>query len=435
MSNYEAAEGVEARRHAPRLVGNTSEDHRNAATRNVLLREVRLGAPISRIELSKRTGISKPAVTRGVAALIEDGLLVETALGDAGSSGGRRPRMLELVPSAAAGLGCMIKVGRLVGGIGGFDGRVERRQAAEFDPLGDPREAIDKLVEVLGELTRDNPPDRPVLAVGMSVPGLVDEIGRVITIPHMPGWRGLRLASLLEKELGLPVFLDNESHVQAIAEAWFGDALTSRNFVCLEAGAGISAGIVINGQLWRGTHSLAGEIGHASVTGDSARCHCGSRGCWEMAASTTRLLNNVRAASIAGSDEMPYLDSDLTMERLVAAADAGDGAALREIGAHADALAAGICNLIVAYDPERIILHGESILLGERLVEMLRARVADRFRQWLDYDAPISLTQLGTQGALTGAVGLALHAAWGFGDPTAEAGGAVLPRPDSRAAE
>lgn len=426
---------METRRHAPRLVGNTSEDHRNAATRNVLLREVRLGAPISRIELSKRTGISKPAVTRGVAALIEEGLLVETALGDAGSTGGRRPRMLELVPTAAAGLGCMIKVGRLVGGIGGFDGRVERRQAAEFDPLANPGEAIAKLVEVLGELTRDNPPERPILSLGVSVPGLVDEIGRVITIPHMPGWRGLRLATLLEDELGLPVFLDNESHVQAIAEAWFGGALAARNFVCLEAGVGISAGIVINGELWRGTHSLAGEIGHASMTGDGARCHCGNRGCWEMAASTTRLLNNVRAASIAGSDEMPYLDSDLTMERLVAAADAGDEAALREIGAHADALAAGICNLIVAYDPERIILHGESILLGERLVAMLRERVADRFRQWLDYDAPIVLTQLGTQGALTGAVGLALHAAWGFGDPTAEAGGTVLPRPDSRAAE
>ena len=424
---------METRRRAPRLVGNRTGE--NAATRNVLLREVRLGAPISRIELSKRTRISKPAVTRGVTALIQDGLLVETALGDAGSTGGRRPRMLELVPSVAAGLGCMIKVGRLVAGIGGFDGRIERRQAVDFDPLGEPREAIAKLVELLGELRRDNPLERPVLAAGVSVPGLVDEIGRVITIPHMPAWRGLRLATLLEDELGLPVYLDNESHVQAIAEAWFGDALSSRNFVCLEAGAGISAGIVINGELWRGTHSLAGELGHASMTGDGARCHCGNRGCWEMAASTTRLLNNVRAASIARSDEMPYLDADLTMERLVTAADAGDELVLREIAAHADALAAGISNLIVAYDPEQIIVHGESILLGERLANMLRERVADRFRLWLDYDAPIRLTRLGTEGALTGAVGLALHAAWGFGDPTAEAGGSVLPQPDPRAAE
>ena len=116
------------------------------------------------------------------------------------------------------------------------------------------------------------------------------------------------------------------------------------------------------------------------------------------------------------------------------AADAGDEVALREIGVHADALAAGICNLILAYDPERIILHGESVMLGERLEGMLRSRVAERFRLWLDYDAPISLTRLGTEGALTGAMSLALHGAWGFGDPTAEAGGTVVPRQEPQTA-
>src|SRR5262245_27801112 len=223
-------------RRAPTLVGNrTTDDVKNAAARNVLLREVRLGAPISRIDLSKRTGISKPAVTRGIAALIDEGLVMETALGEAGSAGGRRPRMLELEPRAAAGLGCMIKVGRLVGGLSGFDGRIEHRRAIEFDPLGDPRHAIDLLVQMLAELTALNPPERPVIALGVSVPGLTDEAGRVITAPHMPSWRGVPLAQLLEERLGLPVYLDNESRVQAIAEAWFGDAQAARNFVCLEA--------------------------------------------------------------------------------------------------------------------------------------------------------------------------------------------------------
>ena len=75
--------------------------------------------------------------------------------------------------------------------------------------------------------------------------------------------------------------------------------------------------------------------------------------------------------------------------------------------------------------PERIILHGESVLLGDRLIEMLRRRVADRFSLWFDYDAPIMLTELGIDGALVGAVSLALHGAWGFGDPTAHLGGAL----------
>src|SRR4029079_13753816 len=102
-----------------------------------------------------------------------------------GSAGGRRPRMLELDPSAAAGLGCMIKVGRLVGGLSGFDGRIEHRKAVEFDPLGDPHHAIELLTQMLGELITHTPPERPVIALGVSVPGLTDEAGRVITAPHM----------------------------------------------------------------------------------------------------------------------------------------------------------------------------------------------------------------------------------------------------------
>jgi predicted NBD/HSP70 family sugar kinase len=416
-------------RRAPTLVGNRpSGGGPSANNRDILLRELRLGAPISRIDLSKRTGISKPAVTRGVAALIDEGLVVEARLGDAGSHGGRRPRMLELVPTAAAGLGCMVKAGRLVACIGGFNGEVEHRETVDFDPLSDPEAVVAKLRGLLVSLLERNPPSRPVVALGLSVPGLVDEVGRVFAMPHMPGWRGLELATVLEREMGMPVYLDNESRVQAIAEAWFGQAQGVRSFVCLETGVGISAGIVVNGELWRGAHSLAGEIGHFSMGGGGARCYCDSRGCWEMSASTTQLLSNVTTSSIARSDQMLYQDTDLTMERLVAAADAGDQVALREIEAHAEVLAEGICNLIVAYDPERIILHGDSIILGERLVEMLRARVAERFRLWLDYRAPIELTRLGTEGALAGAVSLALHGAWGFGDPTAELGGPVIPR-------
>lgn len=396
------------------------------SNRAVLLREIRLHAPVSRVELSKRTGISKPAITRSVAGLLDEGLVVEARLGSAGSHGGRRPTLLELNPLAAAGIACMVKVGELVGAISGFDGEVEHREVVTFDPLADPQEVVDRMVELLTSLIDRNTAGRAVLGCGVSVPGLVDEIGRIMAAPHMPGWRDLELAPRLESRLGLPVYLDNESRVQAVAEAWYGHGRGVQNFVCLEAGVGLSAGVVINGQLWRGSHSLAGEVGHTSMSENGERCFCDNRGCWEMSASTTRMLNSVKTSSIARNDQALYGDADLTIEDLVSAADQGDEVALREIRLHADALATGICNLILAYDPERIVIHGESILLGDRLLEMLRERVADRFRIWLDYEAPIKLTELGTEAGLTGALSLALHGAWGFWDPTAGMG-AKLP--------
>jgi predicted NBD/HSP70 family sugar kinase len=390
--------------------------------RNVLLRELRLRAPVSRVELSKSTGISKPAVTRGVSGLMEEGLVVEAELGRAGSTGGRRPRLLELNPAAAAGLGCVIKVGQLVGCVAGFDGGIEHTERVSFDPLAHPETVVDQVAELIESLHARNTPGRPVVGVGASVPGLVDDVGKVLTTPHMPGWRDFPLAEVLVERLGLPTYLDNESRVQAIAEGWFGLGRGVDNFVCLEAGVGISAGIVINGELWRGVHSLAGEIGHSSTSGNGDRCYCDNRGCWEMMASTSHLLNSVKTSSIARSDEALYQDAELTIESVISAADGGDEVALREIGQHADALASGICNLVLAYDPERIILHGESILLGERLVQMVRERVADRFRLWLDYEAPIMISELGTDAGLAGTAGLALHGAWGLRDPTARMG-------------
>ena len=391
-------------------------------SRAVLLREIRLRAPVSRIELSKQTGISKPAVTRGIAALIDEGLVFEGERGNASSQGGRRPTLLELDPSAAAGIGCMIKVGELVAAISGFDGEIEHREAAPFDALSDPEAVLDHLTELLRSMIARNVGERPVVGCGVSVPGLVDEVGRVLATPHMPGWRDLELAPALEQRLEIPVYLDNESRVQAVAEAWYGHGRGIDNFVCLEAGVGLSAGVVINGELWRGTHSLAGEIGHTSISEGGERCYCDDRGCWEMSASITHVVNSVRTSSIARSDRALYQDADLTMDSVVAAARGGDPVAAREIEAHADVLARGLCNLILAYDPERVILHGESILLGDELIEMLRDRVADRFRIWLDYDAPIMLTDLGTEAALKGALSLALHGAWGFWDPTAGRG-------------
>ena len=108
------------------------------------------------------------------------------------------------------------------------------------------------MVELLQSLVASNQSGRPVLGLGVSVPGLVDEEGRILTAPRMPGWRHIGLSQLLEERMGMPVFLDSESRVQAIAEGWFGQGRGVDNFVCLEAGVGLSADIVITAA-WRGT--------------------------------------------------------------------------------------------------------------------------------------------------------------------------------------
>jgi len=383
--------------------------------RHALLRELRVGAPLSRVALADRTGISKPAVTRGIADLLEDGLVIETGLGESGTAGGKRPTLLNLNPAVAAGLACMIDDGHITAALAGFDGAFEHRAETDFDPEARPDSVIAQVVELLREVLVHNDPERPVLGIGVGIPGIVDETGRVIVIPRLPGWKGVALATRLEAAFGVPVQVDAESRVQTLAESWLGQGRDVDTFVCLETGRGVAAGIVVNRRLWRGVNSLAGEVGHSSVYSDGARCYCDSHACWEVHASTTRLLDDVSTSSIAHNDERLH-EGELTVEDLAKVLEADDPTAVRELDIHADTLARGICNLIVSFDPERIIVHGASTIFGERLRLMLNERVRTRFALWMDYDPPIVFSELGRDVGLAGAVSLALRGAWGLED-------------------
>ncbi|MEO8091428.1 MAG: ROK family transcriptional regulator [bacterium] len=383
-----------------------------------MLRELRLGAPISRVGLAERTGISKPAVTRGITDLIEEGLVIETGRGESTSAGGKRPTLLELNGRAAAGLGCVVEVGKVRATLAGFNGEFEATHETDFDPQAGPEIAMAALKGVLHGVVDRNAAGRLILGLGVSVPGPVDEEGRVVVMPHLQGWKGVPVADILHDQLGIPVQVDNESRVQALAEGWFGLGRGVENFVCLETGVGVSAGVVMNGRLCRGLNSLAGEVGHWSTYGDGRRCYCDSRACWEINASTTQFLADLETASIAHNDVKLHAGK-LSVRDVAHAVEVGDATARAELEAHADALARGICNLVLAYDPERIILHGDANAFGERLVRMLKRRVRDRFALWLEYDPPIMLSELGDDVGLAGAVSLALRSAWGLEEPSA----------------
>lgn len=400
----------------PRRANHSGSPNRlGQLNRHALLRELRVGAPLSRAHLAERTGISKPAVTRGISDLIEAGLVMETGRGRSTTAGGPRPTLLHLNPEAAAALGCTIEVGRVVTVLAGFDGNFETRREREFDPEAQPKEVVAMATGLLRETLTENPPERPLLGLGVGLPGIVDERGQVVVIPHMPGWRGVSLADDLEAEFGVPVRVDNESRVQTLAEGWLGQGRDVETFVCLDTGIGLGAGIVVHRRLLRGRQSLAGEVGHWSMYSDGDRCYCDSHSCWEVRGSTERFLADLRTSSIAHNDEKLH-EGEVKLVDVVRAADLDDPTALRELAVHADALARGISNLVIAFDPERIIIHGDSTMFGDRLLTMLKERVRERFSLWLDYDPPIVFSELGADVGLAGAVGLALQRAWGLAD-------------------
>lgn len=384
------------------------------ATRAALLRELRINSPIARVQLARRTGLSKPAVTRAVAALVRDGLVTETGVGDTAQTVGKPPTLLALNPLAAAGLGCMVSPDRVVACLAGFNGEIEHRCELAVHPQGTPADAVNALVTVLAEAAAANPSGRAILGIGVGVPGMVDEAGRVI-MTRITGWAGYPLAEPLAERFGLPVLVDNESRVHALAEGWFGSARGVRDYVCLTTGTGLGAGIVINGRLCRGVRSLAGEIGHTSVYGDGIRCRCGNEGCWESHATSTELLRNIQMSRMTeGSMALPGDHPPLDMRWVKEQLQAGEPLVTREVQAHASILARGIANIILAYDPELIILHGESAQLGQPLADQVKSHVRQRFARILDFEPPISLSKLGPDVGLIGAISLVFRRSWGL---------------------
>src|SRR5207302_11425856 len=209
-----------------------------------------------------------------------------------------------------------------------------------------------------------------VLGVGMGVPGPVDRAhGTAGSATILPGWVGLRIASEMERRLGIPVEIENDANLGALAELTWGAGRDCSNFAYVKAATGIGAGLVIDGRLLRGASGTAGEIGHTTLDEEGALCYCGNRGCLETVASGPSIIRLVANGS-DGAD-----DSVLTLERVIELVVDGDVRARRAVadaGREIGVAVAGLCNLI---NPERVIVGGLMSRAGEVLLRPLRESI------------------------------------------------------------
>ncbi len=201
-----------------------------------------------------------------------------------------------------------------------------------------------------------------VLAAGLAVPAPLDSrTGQISTPGLLRGWDGVALASTLSRRMGVAVFADNEGHLGALAESRFGAARDARGAAYLRLGHTISAGLIIDGRVFRGVSGKAGQIGHLTIDENGPLCRCGSRGCLDTLAGGPALVDLFR--------------DDPGMQRVhdvLVHADRGDAAARRVIadaGRHIGVAAASLSNL---FDPDVVVIGGELAEAGELLLGPLR---------------------------------------------------------------
>jgi len=252
---------------------------------------------------------------------------------------------------------------------------------------GDPERDLAVLVDEVRSIARQTDTRlAEIAALGVSSPGPLDSsTGIVIDAPNLPGWRNFPLRSRLEAELGLPVRVENDANAAALAEWRHGAGQGARSLVFLTMSTGVGAGLIFDGRLYRGAHFEAGEIGHVPVVLDGRACSCGLRGCLEAyvggAALADRMREDVEQGRAAAILELAGGNPERISARVWAeAVRARDPYALELREDFLDHLAQGLAILIIALDPERIVLgtiirENPDLFLGE-----IRARTRARIR-------------------------------------------------------
>lgn len=325
--------------------------------RRIVLNLVRRHQPISRAAVARRSGMQRSTVSAITEQLIAERWVREGAFGHLPR--GRKPTFLHLNSERAGIIGVDIQPGITTLAVSSMDGHV---LAQEQIPTGsDPADFIARLGRRVIDLMHAYPKNS-YEGIGISLPGRVESSShRLIFAPNL-GWNDVDLQTPLEEATGLSVEMENAANACALAELWsgrYGEGIS--NLVTVTVSDGIGVGMIVNGQLFRGSRGAAGEFGHVSLTGDGPQCRCGNYGCWEVLASNAAAVryyaesSSVRKGEVGSkSDTARVSFGDIL--RLV---EQGDEKARRAVDQMAHHLGAGIAMLVTGLAPDILLVAGE----------------------------------------------------------------------------
>ncbi len=245
-------------------------------------------------------------------------------------------------------------------------------------------------------------------AVGVGIPGQQNPHSGLVAFCNNLGWVDVPLMARLRDGLGLPVFVDNDANVAALAESVFGASRGVPSSILVTLGTGVGGGIVENRRVRTGAHGVGGEIGHMVVVVDGEKCNCGHRGCWEKYASATAIIRMGRALMEEKPDcalarQLGGDAAQLNAKAVLDLAKAGDADCMGIFETYVKYLCVGLANLINIYDPDMIVLGGGVAYAGDFLLDAVRAALGDYVYCPALSWARVELARMGNDAGIIGA--------------------------------
>jgi len=407
------------------------------AYKRSILRNLYFAGVLSCAELSDQIGKSLPLTTKIVNDLVEEGSVIEKGL--APSTGGRRPLQYSLKPDAAYIVS--VAMDQFVTRIAILD--MHNRYLTEIEkfelPLSKNPGALTELAEKIEQviLRSDIPRDR-IIGIGIGMPGFVDSIKGVnysfLAVPHVSlaesvsngsrkrsdGHRTataspskVSISKYISSRLELPVFINNDSSLIALAELKFGTARNRKSAMVINIGWGIGLGLILNAELFRGENGFAGEFSHIPLFSNNKLCRCGKTGCLETESSlqviVERAVEGLKNGRLSMLKDLATKSFDEASREVIMAAEKGDKFAVELLSEAGYNIGRGVAILIHLLNPELVVLSGRGSLAGKIWQAPIQQALNEHCIPILAAGTGIEISALGYEAELIGAAALVME--------------------------
>jgi len=375
-----------------------------------LVRELYFSPALSCAELCLKTGKSFPLITKLLNELVAEGTVVET--GFAPSTGGRRP----LTYALNMGVLYLVSVAmdQFVTRIAIMDMQNQMVVPIErFElPLPNNPQALPLLCQKIQDVLQKAGIEKEKIAgIGIGMPGFVN-VRKGINYSFLPASGG-SITQVIAESVGLPVFINNDSSLIALAELRFGAVQDKKNVMVINIGWGIGLGLILNGEMFRGADGFAGEFSHIPIFLNGKLCSCGKRGCLETETSLLEVIKKadegLKAGRLSKIKDLPVAHYEQALETIINAAHEGDQFAVELLSDAAYNIGRGVAVLIHLLNPELIILSGRGSLAGRLWLAPIQQALNQYCIPRLAHGTAIELSTLGFDAELIGAATLVME--------------------------
>lgn len=384
---------------------------KQTAYRRAITKHLYFGRELSCADLSELTNKSLPLTTRILNELIEKGEIIEN--GYASSSGGRRPQMYSLkadrIYIISVAMDQMITRIIMVDMHNNYMGEVKKIELV----LANNPDALNRLAHVLNEYINNSGISKDKIAgIGIGMPGFVDVI-KGVNHSFLKTDGGTCIVDIIENVVGLPVLIDNDSSLIALAEFKFGAAQKKQNAMVINVGWGVGLGMIMKGELFRGHNGFAGEFSHIPLFTNNKMCSCGKSGCLETETSlgviSEKAILGLEKGKLSKLKNLSLENIEATSEAIMDAAVRGDKFAIELLSEAAYHIGRGVAILIHLFNPELIVLSGRGSLAGKLWLTPIQQAINEHCIPKIAEDTEIEVSSLGYQAELIGAAALVME--------------------------